>query len=91
MGVQLYPYLIHYLTWPKPKGFHPEKDLTPPEALAGDEIWRQYHLSASQIGTKKKALEAHKSQYFSSPNYLLSFVKFNELFGDIPPLRLRFE
>jgi LmbE family N-acetylglucosaminyl deacetylase len=88
-GVGLYPYLIHYLTWPKPKGFHPEKDLTPPEALAGDELWRQYHLSASQIETKKKALQAHKSQYFSSPKYLLSFVKFNELFGDFPPLRLR--
>ena len=43
--VQLYPYLIHYLTWPKPKGFHPEKDLMPPEALATDEVWKQYHLS----------------------------------------------
>jgi len=88
-GVTLYPYLIHYLTWPKPKGFHPEKDLTPPEALAGDELWRQYHLSAPQMETKKKALQAHKTQFFSSPRYLLSFVKFNELFGDIPPLRLR--
>ncbi len=86
--VSLYPYLIHYLTWPKPKGFHPEKDLTPPEALAGDETWKQYRLSASQIANKKKALQAHKSQYFSSPKYLLSFVKFNELFGDIPPLKL---
>jgi LmbE family N-acetylglucosaminyl deacetylase len=88
-NVQLFPYLIHCLTWPKPKGFHPEKDLTPPEALVEDEIWRQYHLSASQIETKKKALEAHKSQYFSSRNYLLSFVRFNELFGEAPPLRLR--
>jgi len=86
--VQLFPYLIHYLTWPKPKGFHPEVYLTPPEALASDEVWRQYHLSAQQIETKKKALQAHKSQYFSSRNYLLSFVKFNELFGDIPPLKL---
>jgi LmbE family N-acetylglucosaminyl deacetylase len=86
--VQLFPYLIHYLTWPKPKGFHPEKDLTPPEALATDEFWEQYHLSALQIEAKKKALQAHKSQYFSSPRYLLSFVKFNELFGDLPPLRL---
>jgi len=87
-NVQLYPYLIHYLTWPKPKGFHPEKDLTPPEALASDEVWKQYHLSASQIENKKKALQAHKTQYFSSRNYLLSFVKFNELFGDISPLKL---
>jgi hypothetical protein len=87
-NVQLYPYLIHCLTWPRPKGFHPEKDLTPPEALAGDEIWRQYHLSASQMETKKEALQAHKSQYFSSRNYLLSFVRFNELFGDIPPMKM---
>ena len=86
--VQLYPYLIHYLTWPKPKGFHPEKDITPPEALASDEIWKQYHLSASQIENKKKALETHVSQYRSSPRYLLSFVKFNELFSDFSPLRL---
>jgi len=88
-GVDLYPYLIHYLTWPKPKGFHPEKYLTPPDALADDETWRQYHLSAVQLVNKKKALQAHKTQYISSPRYLLSFVKFNELFGDIPPLRLR--
>ena len=86
--VQLYPYLIHYLTWPKPKGFHPEKDLTPPEALEDQEIWKQYHLSAQQIENKKKALQAHKTQYFSSPKYLLSFVRFNELFGDFPPIKL---
>jgi len=87
-GVQLYPYLIHYLTWPKPKGFHPEKYLTPPDALASDETWKQYHLTPLQLVNKKKALQAHKTQYFSSPRYLLSFVKFNELFGDIPPLKL---
>lgn len=88
-SVELYPYLIHYLTWPKPKGFHPEKDLAPPDALADDEIWTQFHLSAVQLEAKEKALQAHRSQYISSPRYLLSFVKFNELFGDIPPLRLR--
>ncbi|MBF0571677.1 MAG: PIG-L family deacetylase [Candidatus Omnitrophica bacterium] len=87
-AVQLYPYLVHYLTWPKPKGFHPEKDIVPPEALASHEIWKQFHLSALQIENKKKALQVHKSQYFSSPKYLLSFVKFNELFGDFPLLKL---
>ena len=86
--VQVYPYLIHYLTWPKSKGFHPEINLTPPEALEGQAIWKQYHLSAVQIENKKKALQAHKTQYFSTPRYLLSFVRFNELFGDIPPLKL---
>lgn len=88
-SVQLYPYLIHYLAWPKPKGYHPEKDLTPPGAIDGQEIWKQYRLSASQMEGKRQALQAHKTQYFSSPKYLLSFVKFNELFGDFPPVRLR--
>jgi LmbE family N-acetylglucosaminyl deacetylase len=87
-SVAVFPYLIHYLTWPKPKGFHPEVDLVPPDALASDENWRKYHLSAYEMENKEKALQAHKSQYFSSPRYLLSFVKFNELFGDIPPLKL---
>jgi len=86
--VELYPYLIHYLTWPKPKGFHPEVDIKPPQALATDEIWSQFHLNPTQMITKEKALEAHKTQFFSSPRYLLSFVKFNEIFGNIPPLKL---
>ncbi len=89
--VDLFPYLIHYLTWPKPKGFHPEANVTPPEALMAGEFWRQYHLSPAQFANKKKALQAHRSQYFSSPRYLLSFVKFNEIFGDIPPVRLRLD
>lgn len=86
--VQLYPYLIHYLGWPKPKGFHPEKPLTPPDVLAADLKWKQYLLSDQQFNTKEKALEAHASQYRSSPRYLLSFVKHNELFGDFTPIKL---
>jgi hypothetical protein len=87
--VQIFPYLIHYLTWPKPKGFHPEVNIRPPQALLDSENWRQYHLTPLQMQVKRKALEAHKTQYFSSPRYLLSFVKFNELFGNIPPIKLR--
>jgi len=87
-AVGLYPYLIHYLAWPKPKGVHPEKDLVPPEDLVTDEIWKQFRLSDAQFQLKNKALQAHASQYRSSPKYLLSFVKYNEIFGDYPPLRL---
>ncbi len=88
MNVPLYPYLIHYLTWPKIKGFHPETDNTPPEALASQEQWRELRLSEQQLETKRAALQAHVTQYRSSPRYLLSFVKYNELFGDSPPLKL---
>ncbi|MBF0512321.1 MAG: PIG-L family deacetylase, partial [Candidatus Omnitrophica bacterium] len=86
--VGLYPYLIHYLTWPNPKGFHPEKYLVPPKGLADQENWQQYHLTPAQIQNKRKALQAHWTQFFSSRNYLLSFVKFNELFGDFPMIKL---
>jgi len=88
-NVQLFPYLIHNLAWPKPRGFHPENDLTPPEDLVSSEIWKQYRLTPLQFQTKYKALQAHSSQFRSSPQYLLSFVKHNEIFGDFPPLRLR--
>jgi hypothetical protein len=86
--VELYPYLIHYLAWPKLKGYHPEKDLTPPDDFASSENWEQYRLTEAQIEIKNKALQAHVSQYRSSPKYLLSFVKYNEIFGDFPTLRL---
>lgn len=87
-NVELYPYLIHYLTWPKPKGFHPQIDLTPPQALTNGPIWLEYLLSDQQLQKKKMALEAHASQYQSTPKYLLSFVKNNELFGDFLPIKL---
>ncbi|MDE2214115.1 MAG: PIG-L family deacetylase [Candidatus Omnitrophica bacterium] len=87
-NVPVYAYLVHRLGWPQPWGFHPEKNLVPPEALADNEHWLQYHLTPQQFETKETALKAHKSQYFSSRRYLISFVKFNELFAQIPPLKL---
>jgi hypothetical protein len=90
-GVQVYPYLIHYLSWPKPKGYHPDIDLTPPVALANGQYWKQFRLTEKQFQTKQKALQAHASQYRSSPKYLLSFVKHNEIFGDFLPINLHLD
>ena len=88
-SVVVYPYLIHYLDWPKPKGFHPEKDLVPPEYLAKAITWTEVRLSDKEMQIKKEALQAHRSQYASTPKYLLSFIKNNELFGDFPTFKLR--
>lgn len=87
-AVKVYPFLIHYLGWPKPKGFHPDKELAPPSALTQSIQWSKFDLSDKQIVIKKKALEAHQSQYKSSKKYLLSFIRKNELFGDFPTIRL---
>ncbi len=87
--VELYPYLIHYIGWPKPFGFHPDNSLQPPDALAGIISWKRFHLTKDELNLKKAGLQAHRTQYKSSRNYLSSFVRTNELFGDFPLIRLR--
>ncbi len=84
---ELFPYLVHYIGWPKPKGFVPG-DQAPPETLRSSVVWSEYRLTSQEFAVKKRALQAHRSQYTSSPKYLLSFVKNNELFGDFPSVRL---
>ena len=84
----IFPYLIHYMGWPKPKGYHPDQTLKPPENLKHVIAWQQFRLTTEEFELKKAALQAHKSQYASTPKYLLSFVKSNELFGDFPTVRL---
>jgi len=86
--VQVYPYLVHYLGWPKPFGFHPDKMITPPESLKNIVHWEQYVLTPQEVEVKKKALQAHRSQYDSTPKYLLSFVRGNELFGSSSTIHL---
>lgn len=88
-NVKIYPYLIHYPGWPKPKGFHPDKLQQPPDVFKDRIFWRQYLLTPAEFDIKKAALAAHKSQYRSTPKYLLSFIKHNEIFGDFPSIRLK--
>ena len=85
---ELYPYLIHQLGWPAVKGFHPDKSLMPPESFLPEVSWKSCSLTPQQVEVKIKALKAHKSQYQSTPKYLLSFVRTNELFGDLPVIKL---
>jgi LmbE family N-acetylglucosaminyl deacetylase len=87
-SVALYPYLIHYLGWPKHKGFKPIYPLTPPDTLSKLNHWREFTLTEEEFAMKKAALQAHKSQYTSAPKYLLSFIRYNELFGDFPAIKL---
>lgn len=79
---QLYPYLIHFKDWPWPRGYHPELSLTPPEALVKNIIWQDYPLTSQNIEGKQQAIKDYRTQYISSPGYLFTFVRKNELFGD---------
>ena len=86
--VEIHPYLIHYIGWPNPKGFKPDHPLEPPEALRKMVLWKQLSLTQQEFDLKKAALQAHKSQFASTPKYLLSFIRFNELFGDFSVIKL---
>ena len=85
---EIYPYLIHDLSWPRIKGDHPEEIIEPPSRMENSISWKNYFLPPSAIEKKREALEAHKSQYQSSKKYLLSFIRRNELFGDFPIMKL---
>ena len=89
MKPELYPYLIHFQRWPKPKGYRPTKMLGPPSFFRGEIPWKMYHLSEEESSGKQSALKEHQTQYTYSARYLLSFVRPNELFGDLPAIALR--
>ena len=84
----LYPYLIHFRRWPRPRRFRPEELLTPPVLPQDDLVWPSLALTPAQVARKREAIQAHRSQYRATPAYLLSFIRPNELFGDFPPVDL---
>ncbi len=90
-SVEIYPYLIHYLGWPNPKGLKMKYPLNPPESLSKIISWRTLQLTEKELNLKKEALQAHRSQFASTPKYLLSFVRSNELFGDFSVVKLHMD
>lgn len=87
---EIYPYLVHRVGWPKPRHYHPELALYPPEEFNGSRInWQRLDLSAAELGKKYRAILFYKSQTQSSAFYLFSFARKNELFSDYPTLELK--
>lgn len=85
----IYPYLVHFKHWPRPTGYHPEMQLTPPAFFARKISWKMLPLSPDAIKVKHKAIQMHRSQFKSAAKYLLSFIRSNELFGDFSIIKLR--
>jgi LmbE family N-acetylglucosaminyl deacetylase len=79
----LFPVLTHHPAWPTPAGFNPQLSLDPPERLEKDATWWKSPLSAEEIERKLSALRKHETQCRMSASYLESFVRSNELFGDL--------
>ncbi|MDD5281306.1 MAG: PIG-L family deacetylase [Candidatus Omnitrophica bacterium] len=86
---KVYPYLVHCVGWPKPRHYHPELELRPPDKFIDSEIsWSRADLSFGELDKKYQSILFYKSQTQSSAFYLFSFARENELFGDYPPLEL---
>ncbi len=80
-------YLIHRGDWPLPQGMRPEKPLLPPAGLRGlDTRWEVYPLPPETRDRKARALAHYHSQMSvpTVPRFLGSFVRENELFGELP-------
>jgi len=85
---QVYPYLIHVVNWPKPRGYKPQLHLDPPSKYVGMQ-WKNLVLSEEEVQKKRDAISKYKSQLTYAPGYLYSFARSNELFGDYPALVLK--
>jgi LmbE family N-acetylglucosaminyl deacetylase len=88
MNTELYPYIIHFPDWPKPRRLITDRQLVPPKVLKGKINWEINLLDSTEVDLKYEALKKHTSQFEVSSGYLLSFIGINELFGDFPVVKL---
>lgn len=85
---QVFPYIIHVVGWPKPRGYHPDLALEPPAKYVGVE-WQKAPLTQEEVKRKHDAVKFFKSQIEYNPPYLFTYVRANELFGDYRPIVLK--
>jgi len=85
---QIFPYIIHVVGWPKPRGHHLDLELNPPSQFM-DVLWQRLPLTEEEVKTKQKLVSFYKSQIEYNPPYLYTFVRKNELFGDYPEIILK--
>lgn len=87
---QIYPYLVHCVGWPKPRHYHPELELYPPNKFVDCKLnWFRSDLNAVELDRKYRSILYYKSQTQSSAFYLFSFARKNELFSDYASLELK--
>ncbi len=87
-NVKLYPFLVHYKSWPLSTGGGRQGSLLPPELFKRKIPWEVSSLNKKEITQKNMALKKHHSQFESEASYLEAFIRKNELFGDYPKVKL---
>ncbi len=85
----LYPYIIHVVRWPFPRGDRPDLALDVPDQLAlSAVVWRTLPLTSQEVLHKRNAIAFYQSQIKGAPQYLVAFARQNEIFGDYPEVHL---
>lgn len=82
---QLLPYLVHYRHWTRTSPVEAGAPLAPPSELQG-QPWTELTLRSAEFRAKRAAVRIFRTQFGYSGPFLLSFVRPNELFGDLPLL-----
>jgi LmbE family N-acetylglucosaminyl deacetylase len=85
---EIIPYLVHSTRWPVPHGYYPEYPLSPPSAAFNSVSWTMLPLGQTEVTNNFAAIQLHRTQYRGNRDYLESFIRTNELFGDFPDIPL---
>lgn len=82
-------YIVHRGDWPLPQGRRPDRPLLPPPGLAAlDTRWLVSRPSDAARAAKAEALSRYESQMAVAGRFLSSFLRVNELVGEMPDLRV---
>jgi len=83
-----YTYIVHTGDyWPTPHFYFPWGRIKPPLSLLNPDIkWESLDLNSKEINNKIKAVNKYQTQLYGGSNYLLSFLKTNEIFIKSSPI-----
>ncbi|MEW6170558.1 MAG: PIG-L family deacetylase [Candidatus Omnitrophota bacterium] len=85
---EVFPYIIHVVAWPMPRGYHPNLEINPPRKIKGLS-WQELNLTNEEIEKKYNTILFYKSQIKYAPSYLVTFARKNELFSDYPVTKIK--
>lgn len=87
-----YSYLVHKGSWPSPLQYQPQSTLEAPDDLLElDANWLMMNLTQDDENRKEKAINSHATQISLMKNYLLSFVRTDEIFAYYPIIQIQKE
>jgi LmbE family N-acetylglucosaminyl deacetylase len=77
-------YFVHDAEWPPP--LDPSRPMpVPPDVALRETRWVSLSLSATELEAKRRALDAHRSQWPVLGGLLERFLRPNEIFATGPP------